>query len=268
MIVKKISKENKQSILRIAHYNIFNGGEGKLEKILKVIQKIDPDVCGVLEAVGWQNKKNTLKSITKKLGYKFFNIAIANSKYNIGFFSKVPVVVKYIKKGFRHVVVQIIIKEGKHRGLNVFFVHLSPVSEDERMKEVEKLLLYINKYSRSIVMGDFNSLSLHDPYNEKKLMAFFKKNNITKYGINKLRFDVIKKIESSGLVDVMRHLKRPFIFSVPTQSNADINHTLKLRVDYAFVTKKVLKHFSKAQMFKNYISDTASDHYPFFIELK
>ncbi len=262
--MKKVS----QGKFRIAHYNILNGGEGRLDKIQKVIKKIDPDVCGILEAVGWQKEEKFFKKFAKDSGFNFFKIAEANSKYNIAILSKKPFSIKKITYGFRHVAVQVVLKDEKYKGLNIFYVHLSPVSEDLRLKELERLLIRIKKFPKSIIMGDFNALSLKDPYNHKKLLSFFKEKNIVKYGINQLRFDVIKKMELFGLFDSMSYLKKPFTFSVPTISNTDINHALNIRVDYAFITKGLLKDLNEAKIFKNKIADFASDHYPFYIDLK
>ena len=257
----------KKDILRIASFNILNGGEKRLKDISKVIKEINPDVCGILEAVGWEKKKDYFKKFANGLGYDFFNLAIANSKYNIAIFSKIPIKIKKIKKGIRHIVLEAIIDDGSFKKFNIFFVHFSPVSEDARLLEVEEILKYIKKDSKAIVIGDFNSLSASDSYDEKNLLKIFQKNNIKKFGDNKLSFDVIKKIESSGLVDTVDYLKCPFVATTPTSSNKDISHATNIRLDYAFLTKNILKYLRKVKVLRNGIADRASDHYPIFIEL-
>ena len=84
----------------------------------------------------------------------------------------------------------------------------------------------------------------------------------------RLPIDVIQKIEKSGLVDAMNYVKQPYTFSVPTPSNKDPHHMAKIRVDYAFIAKSFVKYLQAAKIFKNSDTKTASDHYPFFIELK
>lgn len=162
MRLKRKSKKDKSNILRIASYNILHGGKGRLDSISKVIKKINPDICGVLEAVGWQEKGFTQK-MAKKLGYDFSYLALANSKYNIAIFSKIILKTKTIKVGFRHVVLQATIKYDSKKEINFFFVHFSPVSEDERIFELNKLLKITKKLKNVIIMGDFNSLSPNDP---------------------------------------------------------------------------------------------------------
>lgn len=258
----------KKSDLRIASFNILKGGEKRLKDISKTIKEINPDICGILEAVGWQNKKTYYKKFAKNLGYSFFNLAIANSKYNIAVFSKIPIQMKIIRKGIRHVIPEVIIKNGSFKDFHIFFVHLSPISEDARLLEVKELQKHIDKNTKAVIVGDYNSLSSHDPYNKKELLQIFKKNNITKYGTDKLRFDVIKKIESLKLTDATKYLKYPFTTTTPTPSNKDISHTANTRIDYAFLTKNILKYLKKVEVFKSKFADKASDHYPIYIELQ
>jgi endonuclease/exonuclease/phosphatase family metal-dependent hydrolase len=253
--------------MRIASYNILSGGRGRLKYIAKAIKEINPDICGILEAVGWQNKKDYYKKFAENSGYHFFYLAIANSKYNIAVFSKIPLQIKTIKKGIRHVVVEAVIKKGQFKGFSIFFVHLSPISENARLLEFKELLKYINKSKNAIIIGDFNSLSANDPYDKRNLLKIFQKNNIVKFGADKLRFDVIKKIESAELMDAVKYLKATFIVTTPTLSNKDINHIANIRIDYAFLTKNILKYLKKMEVFKNSVADKASDHYPLYIEL-
>jgi exodeoxyribonuclease III len=261
-------KQKKTTELRIASYNILKGGKKQTNRIFKIVQEINPDICGILEAVEWQNNKKYYKKNINNLGYKFFDVALANSKYNIAIFSKIPITIKTFKNGIKHVVLKATIKSGPFKDFRIFFVHLSPVSENERLLEIKKVLKNIKKSGKVIIIGDFNSLSSHDPYNKKKLIEIFKKNKITKYGTNKLHFDVIQEIESSGLVDVSNHLKNNFVSTTPTSSNKDMNHIANIRIDYAFSTKNVLKYFKKIEILKNDASNKASDHYPLFIELQ
>lgn len=262
-----ISMQKKENILRIASYNILGGGKTRLDSISKVITEINPDICGLLEAVEWQNDIKHYKDIANNLGYSFFNLGVANSKYNIAIFSKVLLTIKTIKKGIQHVVLEASVESGPFKDLHIFFVHLSPISEDNRLLEIEELLKYIEKLSEVIIIGDFNSLSPHDPYNQEELLKIFKENKVTKYGTQILRFDVIKKIESSGLADAANYLNYPFTASTPTPSNQDINHIANIRIDYAFLTKNILQHLKNIEIFKNNIADEASDHYPLFIDL-
>lgn len=257
-------KENK---LRVASYNILHGGEKRLNKIFKVIEEIDPDICSLQELVGSSERIRLIKNKASRLNYYFY-IAFANSKYNIAVLSKHPLKVKTIKKGFRHVAVNARVKSGLFSELEFYFVHLSPVSEDLRIAEIERFKKQVGLSKKTILMGDFNSLSWRDPYNKDRLLKTFQKFGIKKYGIERLRFDVIKKIESMGFVDGAYYLKSKFKPTTPTISNKDINHIAKIRIDYAFFSKDISNLVNKYKVVKSGVVEAASDHYPIIIELQ
>lgn len=259
--MKKTNTEKYNSI-KITHYNILKGGEDRLNKINKVIEEMNPDVCGLLETVGWDKNISKYKKIYKTMGYKFFYFAKANSKYNITILSKIKIQTSTINKGVRHVIVGVKITDKNYTPLNIYYVHLSPISEEDRLDEIEILLKKISRQENTIIMGDFNSLSLSDKYNEKRLLNKFLQNNIVKYGTTYLKFDVIPKIEKMGFIDAFRFTGNKFDHSVPTKCNVDINHKEKLRIDYAFVKNKIIKNIKICQIYKSETSDTASDHYP------
>ncbi len=162
---------------------------------------------------------------------------------------------------------EVVVSEGPFKDLSIFFVHLSPALEDDRLLEVQDLFKNVEKTSEAIIMGDLNSLSPHDPYDHQSLLKIFKNNNVIKYGTETLRFDVIKKIESFGLIDAATFIKYAFTSSTPTSSNKDMNHAANLRIDYAFLKNNLTQYLTKIEVVKNKNTELASDHYPLFIEL-
>jgi endonuclease/exonuclease/phosphatase family metal-dependent hydrolase len=265
-----MKKKNIQNIsdLKIAHYNILSGGVDRMDKISEVIKEINPDICGLLECVGWETNINEYKNKFKSEGYNFFYFVKANSKYNITIISKIELEITTIKEGIRHVIVGAKIIDKKYPSLNIFYIHLSPVSEEDRLSELSILLKNISVLDNVIIMGDFNSLSPWDEYAKNKLFESFKKNNIIKYGVNHLNFDVIKEIENSGFTDCFKYLKNSFDFSVPTKSNTDVNHQEKIRIDYAFVKNNISKNVKVCKIYKSKTTEIASDHYPLYIGYK
>lgn len=254
-------------MLRIAHYNILQGGETRLSDIAKVIKEINPDICGILEAVNWQTDLRKFRLFCESLGYRYFDIAIANYRYNIVIFSKIAINVQVIRLKLRHVILKATVLEGEFKSTKLYFVHLSPFSEGARLAELRTLLTRIDVSKNIIVLGDFNSLSHRDPYDKKKLLKIFQDASIKKYGVRTLRLDVIKRIERAGLCDAAKYLKQSFVASTPTLSNVDKAHATKLRIDYAFLSKSMLKHLKRMKIFKSTVAEKASDHYPLFIEL-
>lgn len=256
------------SVLKIAHYNIFQGGTKRLGKIAKVIKEINPDICGLLECVGWENDEKKFKQFFKSKGYPFFYFVKANSKYNISVISKIELEVTPIRNGIQHVMVGAKIKDNKYPSINIFYLHLSPKSEDDRIKEISLLLKQLSRLDTVLIMGDLNSLSPRDNYKEKELIEKFKKYGITKYGVDYLKFDLIKKIEANNFIDVFKHLKNKFTFSAPTKYNTDINHSEKIRIDYAFAKKEILRKIKECKIYKSKMTESASDHYPLYVQMK
>ena len=253
------------SKLRIASYNILNGGEDRINLLSEVIRDINPDICGILEAVGWDE---TYKEIfAEKIGFKKFHIGKANSKYNIAIISKVDFEVIDMREHVRHVIVKVLITEGAYNNSVIYFVHLSPINEDDRIKEVQYLLESIDKGSNILIMGDLNSLSPHDSYNKEKLYGMLKKENMVKYGVDQLRFDVVNFLEENNFIDSRIYLKKKFEASVPTPSVKDPHHLYPIRIDYAFAHKDWIKNIKTSDFLKNIKTDKASDHYPIFIDL-
>jgi|SRR3989344_1684955 len=253
--------------LKIVSYNIAEGGENRLNYIIDAIKQMNPDICGILEAVEWQNQKDDIERTFNNTGYNIFHIAIANSKYNIAILSKIPVSIESIKEGFRHVVLKATIEGGAFNGLDMFFVHFSPKLEENRLDELKVLLQKMNKSQKTIIMGDINSLSPHDPYDRKSLIRTLQQKNIDKFGADELRFDVINEIEKEGFKDAWIHLNKPFDFSTPTPANKDPYHAAEIRIDYAFVSQNLLEKISGIEIVKNKTTDMASDHYPIYLEI-
>lgn len=257
----------KEEILKIFCLNMLKGGVGRMSHIQRLIKDLRPDICGLLEAVGDKKRIIFFEKFAKKNGYKFY-FAKANSKYNICVFSKLELSVKLIKKNIRHVAVQGKILEKNFKETKVIFVHLSPKTEDDRLKEIQEILSTKEIKNKTIIMGDLNSLSIQDGYNENILIKNLIKHSIHKFGDINIRFDVINKVIKNGFVDAVFYKKKKPVYTVPTSSNKDYTHAVKIRIDYAFVTKDLVKKIITAYVVKNRHSEKASDHYPLFLELK
>lgn len=249
--------------MRIAHYNISQGGQNRTDKLKEVIKDINPDVLGILEAVDWNKEKEETKELVKELGFKYFEIAKA-PKHNIAILSNEPISVNVINRNIKHVVLQ---AELVNLNICLFFIHLSPVSEEDRLTELDEILFHSKNYSRVIIMGDFNSLSRSDPYDKEFILQSLLEKGIKKYGENYLRFDVIDKLEKEKYIDIAKYFKKDHINTVPTLFNVDANHQVPLRIDYIFSSKSLLPYIRNIEVLKNNNSDFASDHYPFYIDL-
>jgi exonuclease III len=111
-------------------------------------------------------------------------------------------------------------------------------------------------------MGDLNSLSPQDAYDQSQLLKQMQDAGTKKFGTATLRFEVITSILKSGLVDVVKQAHPNFEFSVPTPYNRDAEHFTQLRLDYIFTSSDLVKNLKSARIIRTAVTDQLSDHYP------
>ena len=151
--------------------------------------------------------------------------------------------------------------------LSVASFHLTPYSEDLRHPEIDLILDFQKQYLNKVLMGDMNSLSKNDGYNENIIDGFndVQTKKFTRDG--KLRFDVTDKILSTGYQDSAVLLAKNKDNTVPTPSNKDAAHA-EMRLDYIFLSDSLSQHLTSYKVVKNELTDKASDHYPVVVTLK
>lgn len=253
---------------RITSYNIFKGGKYGLEQLSSAISELGSDCIGLLEANGWgEDEEKILKKITESTEYQFGYFAKANTKYDIACLNKnKPQISKSFKNGFWHTALINIFKTNEIGEVAIVFIHLNPKTEADRIIEIKNLLNILKPHPQAIVMGDFNSLSPHDPYDRNELIANLKNKNITKFGSEQLSFDTIQTIESAGFIDCAAN-KNYFAHTVPTPANDDPAHAIPLRIDYAFITPNLLPFVKNISIKNGGVFDRASDHFPLVLDM-
>lgn len=256
--------------MKILLYNIDHGGKvgknlkARWPKLIKTIKSIDADIVIILEAWGWSQNKE-MKDFAKKSSFKYFSLSKSNTKHHIGLISNIKPkkIIKY-KKDFWHSVLQ-----ANFEDFTIFGIHLNHNTESKRLLEAKRIIDFANKSNNPIILGDFNSLSPQDNYNNKRLLAQLNKKNIIKFGKEKLEKRVIKKFLDAGLIDIYKkqHSDKTIHYSVPTKICTDIDHLTKLRLDYAFVGKSIAKSVKKTSLIKNKLTNYSSDHFPLILEI-
>lgn len=261
--------------MKILSYNIDHGGrEGKntkyrWPKLLSLIRQASPDIVIILEAWGWR-KDMELAMFAKKLGYKYYFLSKSNTPHNIALLSHIaPKKVIFHKKGFHHSLLEARYRIKNFPPFTLLGVHLNPHNEEIRYKEIEGLINIFKKNKYAVALGDFNSLSPEDAYNKKKLRAFFKKNKITKFGVNIIETKVIKRLLHSGFIDSIKiFYKNKLQYTVPTKMPTKVKKLLPLRYDYAFTSKNLIPRIHSAKIVKNKYTYFTSDHYPIILEIE
>lgn len=167
---------------RFMLYNVYRGGEGRLDKIASVVNDIRPDFLGVLEAVGWgDGHQQTLRQFADKSEFAFSHFTKSNTKYDLALLARQePQSVQEFREGFWHVLLRVDTPLLLGEQLIIILLHLNPHKEEDRMCELEQLYHLINTSPHTILMGDFNSLSPHDPCDRAKLLKTLQESGMTK----------------------------------------------------------------------------------------
>lgn len=240
-----------------------------MKEIARVIRTQNPDILGVLETVGWgENDEETINKFSKTVALPHRVFTKANTQYDMTLFSRVaPREAQSIREGLWHAVTIAIYDIASLGEVAVTLLHLNPKDEDSRIAEIEVITELLHPYPYKILMGDFNSLSPHDPYNREELRTLFEAQGLTKFGSASLRFDCIRLIEERGFVDAMTALCKPFTPTVPTPANKDSAHAAPLRLDYLFVSQELQPFLQDARIVCDADTDRTSDHYPIVVDL-
>jgi exodeoxyribonuclease-3 len=247
-------------------YNIFDGGEGRMDLITAAVVQESPDVLVINEANNFlANDGKLAKQFSKDTKLPFYEIAPTEWGYDVAVFSKLPFKKTHVLMPNRRAAVSVQI-DSPMGLLSIIGAHLNPESEDVRLPEIKTIVDDQKMFENRIIMGDLNALSRMDDY-RPEIISRFNEKQMTKFTRNgKSRFEVVDELIKAGYHDAAypEHNKET---TVPTPSNKDIAHT-DLRLDYIFLSESLLSHVIDYKVVKNETTDKGSDHYPVLISIK
>lgn len=252
--------------MKFISYNIQNGGNNRIFKIINVLKDEMPDFLAIIEANGFEkNNFKKLKELSEKLELKHYHLELSsNSDSHIAILSKYPLSnIRHISLFKRAGVVTNI--ETEYGNISVAVVHFAPNTEDTRLDELDKLIILLRKCDTSIILGDFNSLSMKDNYSLKK--KYFSLNDEKNCEIFAPRFDVISKLEQLEYTDVAVFLNMNMQCTVPITIDGDLIFR-NLRLDYVFISKNLITELLSYTVVNNSLTKDASDHFPVIVEFK
>lgn len=236
----------------------------RFEKVIAFVNQQKPDILGMSELNGWaDNDFQKLEEFSKKTNLKNHSFALTNSGFHLALFSNESITSSEIEvDNFTHGLIQASVGS-----LTLYLTHLDYGTEEGRLREADLIINLMKDTSNNILMGDLNSLSPLDTYDEDRLLKHFKQIGLKKFGEKHLRRDVQKKLLASGLIDTARELSDSVKHSVPTSSNTDPAHAAKLRLDYIYISKDLKANLKNAAIIRNEFTNQLSDHFPVFIDL-
>ncbi len=255
--------------MKILFLNIFEGclEVARFNRIINFVKAQNLDLVGLSELNEWSaDNFSKVKEFKKRIAMPFVSFCKTSSGFDLAIFSKYKLQnEKLITDNFHHGAIKVEIPE---KNITLIVTHLSYKNEDERLQEVEILKPFFKE--RTILIGDLNSLSPIDSYNEEEIIPEMKKRQNTKFGVDKLRREVISELMKQRLVDGVKKFSKNFEYSTPTPSAPEKEkfiHFIPLRMDYIFVSKDLEKKLIKAGIIRNSETDNLSDHYPVVAEL-
>ena len=257
-------------------YNVYRGGEDRFESIKKVIAAERPDILAVQEACEWESS-GRFREIGHLLKIADAQMKISHSYprsssgrvYDIAFYSRYPITTCNVVTDPDNVWHSFLFATVKTpTPLHVLVAHLSPKTEDWRLREVPRINGLLTQHSNEpmFLMGDLNSLSPADPY-PPSLLKQLQQHGISKFGNDALRFDVITALQRAGWIDMLglQGVGQGFHITVTEQSE-DADH-LDLRLDYIFANKILAAKITDVRVASSVLIKKASDHSPVVAEV-
>lgn len=194
--------------------------------VIDVVKNVSPDYLTINEANTFADGDNkTLKDFADKIGFKHYELALSGEyDYHVAALSKYPFKeVSKLQPLMRACMVVCI--ETELGEISVASLHLTPYTEDLRHPEIDLTLKHQSKFENRILMGDMNSLSPDDDY-DQKMIKDFNEMQLKKFTTNgKLRFDAITKILTTGYIDSGVKLGRNREHTAPTTINEYSAHS-------------------------------------------
>jgi endonuclease/exonuclease/phosphatase family metal-dependent hydrolase len=249
--------------LRLMTYNILDGGVGRENYILKVIQQSQPDIVVLQEVIS----EEILKFLALSLCMDYY-IGGSNKKRKVALLSKLlvrsftsehpifPVWRNFISAELEWKEQQVVRLIGVHS-----IAMLGLPFEVWRLWEAKYILRYIHSTSgeRSLIAGDFNAIApgervqIQNMPSWLKWMLFFQGNRVFYFSI--------KEFLSAGFIDCFR-------FCNPTDKGFTLPpENPNARLDYVFASEGLKCHVKSAMVIdRTEEAKLASDHLPVLVD--
>lgn len=251
-------------LFRLMTYNILDGGTGREQRILDVLEAVGADAVLLQEVMD----PSIVPSFAAALNMYFF-LAEGNSKRHLALLSRFPIISHYSYHPcpLRHTLLEATIEYASNRYIHLFGVHLlahyTVFNEWWRTWEIKIILQKVAEYRSNpcLIAGDFNAVAPKDRVNIQALPARFKIILFLQGGW--IFRDTIAKMISAGFIDCYRVL-HPYDdgFTLPTP----VPH---VRLDYIFANQSLARCIQGCDVVtKPPAVHKASDHYPIMAEFE
>src|SRR6266568_6248643 len=166
---------------RILSYNIFVGGNRRVDQLTKIMSSAHPDVVGLVEATSRQ----TIEEIAGRLGmqYRMSGSYTQGDDWQTALLSRLPIVETHVYKRsdrLTHPLFEACIEEEDGRKLTVFITHLAAAfnqgrgGDSIRRREVQEILRIMTPKQGTphLLIGDFNAIAPGDRLKASALLRY------------------------------------------------------------------------------------------------
>jgi endonuclease/exonuclease/phosphatase family metal-dependent hydrolase len=243
---------------RLLTYNIWIGGQGRAEKLARVIESCRPDLVLLQEAT----RPEVIEQIARASGMAEWR---AFERQSLGYLSRAPVVhASWHRPRVSHHAFLEVVPAGAP--LRVFGVHLSAVhsawTERRRVFELRALLRGVRSHEPGfhVLAGDFNTLAPGAELDPRRLP--FRLRPLLWASGGRVRWRTVKTVLEEGYVDAYRALHpTEHGYTMPTWDP-------HVRLDYLFLPSPFSDRLVTCDVVTHPDAAAASDHLPVFAEFQ
>jgi endonuclease/exonuclease/phosphatase family metal-dependent hydrolase len=250
--------------MKIACYNILDGGLGRLDPIYETLLYLNADVVGLCEA----DDPKGVRYLADKLSMDYV-VAEGTERRGVAMLSRRPIEEMWSLSA-KHPILDkgglLGVVSTEDGPLQIALVHLEAgqdrSNEDSRLRQVEAVLGELASPTMdSILMGDLNAAAPYHPFDYEAASPKVKR-RLALRDRRELDHDVVGRIASAGWLDAY-HTARP----------KDARHTYTTgfpatRFDYIWLSPGLASRLGNSDVEQGGFAPYCSDHYPIWASLR
>jgi len=258
--------------LTVLTYNtLFAGRDGsddrRAQTQIGLLNDLKPDVFLMQEAKGFEaNCGVWLYALEQKIGMRGFLAIAPRTGQNVAIFLRGPFrPVSFESDGahFHHALATLrVALPESDKQITFISAHLCPNGAEVRRREAAYLAVQAAPDKLTLLTGDFNSASPHDPEPEGlEILAAYHRARYLGDDLRTADRSVLAHLEAAGWFDVGHELDGSSAPTVPTAGFTGTEFAT-MRCDYVLASPALAACARSYEVIRNEASDIASDHYP------
>mgnify|MGYP001463543675 CR=1 FL=1 len=259
------------TLIILTYNTLFAGRDGSDDRRARAqvefINDLKPDVFLMQEAKGFDaNGGAWLYALEQQIGMRGFLAIAPRTGQNLAIFIREPLrPLSFDADGahFHHTLATLkVAVPGSEQPITFISAHLCPNGPPVRRREAAYLAVQATPEKLTLITGDFNSASPHDP--EPADWATLAPHHRARYladDLHGIDRSVLAHLEVAGWVDLGHQLDADRASTVPTAAYRDAEFAT-MRCDYLLASQALAARACGYRVIRNDITDAASDHYP------